>query len=413
MPRTQAGGPPPPTDQPARQALPDQLRGLALLGIAVVNMPFLAISAGGFTAASTESLPDRIAAFAIVAFAQGKFYLLFSFLFGYSLTLQLRRTGALGPYRRRLAGLAVLGVAHATLFFIGDILLSYAVLGLALLAFVRRSDRAALWAAGVAGAIGLTVLTLLALAPPMDSGGAGIVADPGVLNGAILGSFADAVGGRVAELPNALIVQAVLNWSFALAMFLLGLVAGRRGVLAAPQRFSRLWRRLLIVAGVVGLPGGLLSAWLTVGPGGGGQGDVVGVAIGFATAPALTGGYVALAALTTQRRAMRVFEPAGRMSLTGYLGESILMSAIFCGWGFGLFGRPGALIGALTAALVWGVLDLGSGWWLRRHRYGPFEWLLRAWSYGRRPGRAEPASSGERSRPEPTGSQPAAVPPPP
>ncbi|MEG9218931.1 hypothetical protein V6S72_33495, partial [Pseudomonas aeruginosa] len=71
-----------------RHPLPDQLRGLALLGIVLVNMPFLAISGtGGFLPSSTSTWYDQATAFAVVAFAQGKFYLLFSFLFGYSLTL--------------------------------------------------------------------------------------------------------------------------------------------------------------------------------------------------------------------------------------------------------------------------------------------------------------------------------------
>ena len=364
-----------------REALPDQLRGLALLGIVLVNMPFLAISTAGFTASSTSDIADRATAFLVVALAQGKFYLLFAFLFGYSLTLLLqhRTADGLRRYRRRLLGLAVLGLVHAVFFFIGDILLSYAILGTLLLLFVARSNRTALWAAAVTFAAALVVLGLLAVSTPT---GAGLVADSVDVDSAIKGSFWHGAGARFTALPEALVVQMVLNWLLSFSMFLLGLVAGRRGVLTHPERHGPLWRRLLLLAALVGVPGGFGAAWLSFGPGaGGGQRDLIAVALCFATAPALSGGYVALAALHTGSRRMRLVQPAGRMSLTGYLGESILMTAIFGGWGLGLFGEMGALRAALIAVAVWLTLDLYAGWWLRRYRYGPFEWVLRTWSY--------------------------------
>lgn len=374
-----------------REALPDQLRGLALLGIVLVNMPFLALSSAGFTPETTPGVADRVTEFVVVAFAQGKFYLLFSFLFGYSLTLLLRRRSldGLRRYRRRLVGLAVLGLGHATLFFIGDILLSYAVLGVALLWFVSRSDGTALWGAGVAYLLGLGVYVLVvigsATAGPQDPEAGGFVDDPGLLDQALLGGFWTGAAARWEALPDALIFQTALNWSLALAMFLLGLVAGRRGLLARPEEHGVLWRRLLLVAGVVGLPGGLASAYLfttaDVTTAAGAQQEVVAVALGFATAPALSGGYVALAAVTTRSRVLAWVAPAGRMSLTGYLGESILLAAIFCGWGFGLFGRLSAFPAALVALGVWLALEVFAKIWLLRYRYGPFEWVLRAWSY--------------------------------
>ncbi|MGL5861514.1 MAG: DUF418 domain-containing protein [Phycicoccus sp.] len=386
----------------ARQQLPDQLRGLALLGIVLVNMPFLAISNDGFTSESRRSVADVATEFVVVAFAQGKFYLLFSFLFGYSLTLMLR-SGTRSPgrgtatsdgdgngirrYRRRLLGLAVLGLAHAVLFFVGDILLSYAVLGMALPWFVRRGDRTALRAAALAFGCGTVVfgtLVVLAVLDPSSQDG-GFVADPTSIDGAFLGSFTDAASARAAALPGVLVALGVLNWPFALGCFLLGLVAGRRGLLARPAEHRRLWRRLLLVGSVIGLPAGVVSGLLTVDPDAGPVQQTVAVALGFAAAPLLTCGYVALAALGTSTRrggrVLAVVAPAGRMSLTGYLGESILLSAIFCGWGLGLFGQLGAFAAALVALGVWATLELLSSWWLARYRYGPFEWALRAWTH--------------------------------
>ncbi len=385
-----------------RQQLPDQLRGLALLGIVLVNMPFLALSNAGFTDASTGSLADRVTEFVVVAFAQGKFYLLFAFLFGYSLTLMLRDADADGRsrYRRRLAGLAVLGLLHAMLFFVGDILFSYAVLGLVLLVLVRRPDRSALRVAGWSLGVGLVVLTTIALlAVLVPEPGGGFVEDVDAVDAAFAGSFLDAARARADALPGVLVLLGVLNWPYALAMFCLGLVAGRRGVLAHPELFPVLWRRMGRLALVVGLPAGLLSAFLVTGFDDSSPAPVLGVALGFAAAPALTGGYVALAVRLTHGRLLRAVAPAGRMSLTGYLGESVLLSAIFCGWGLGLFGRLGAFSAALVALAVWLVLELGAHRWLRRFRYGPSEWLLRAWTLRRRPplrrepGAADPAEA--------------------
>jgi uncharacterized protein len=77
---------------------------------------------------------------------------------------------------------------------------------------------------------------------------------------------------------------------------------------------------------------------------------------------------------------MTYAEPAGRMSLTGYLGESILLAAIFCGWGLGLFGTLSLTQSLLVALGVWVALEVFAKQWLRSFAYGPFEWILRSWS---------------------------------
>jgi uncharacterized protein len=390
-----------------RQPLPDQLRGVALLGIAVVNTPFLAISINGYTPESTVGTLDRLTAFAMVAFAQGKFYLLFSFLFGYSLTLLLRRPGVEGlrRYRRRLVGLAVLGILHGVFFFLGDILLSYAILGAALLFFLPRSDRFALRTAAVSYVVALALLTLVVVSVAGEPPGTSVEAfdGSGALDEALGGSFLDGAAARAQALPGALLFLALFNYAQVFAMFLLGLVAGRRGLLATPERFRTLWTRLLALAAVVGVPLGVTAGLLAHGPGEPTVlRDVLSAAISFGSAPALTGGYVAAIALLTHHRALRLFVPAGRMSLTGYLGESIIMSAIFCGWGLGWFGRLGAFRAALVGLAVWAALDLFAHLWLKRYRFGPFEWTLRAWTYRELPTNTLPANTLRRGAPSAT-----------
>ena len=367
-----------------RQALPDQLRGFALLGIIVVNMPFLAVSNVGVWELQLSNLSDKVVAFLIVALAQGKFYLLFAFLFGYSLTLILksRSTNGVRRYLRRLIGLAVLGAGHAYLFFIGDILMSYALLGLVLLLFIGRSTRTVLFASAFSYVIGLALLALVFFETrSAENSAGGFITNPTALDEAIRGTFLDSVVGRANALPEALLVQLVINWFPALSMFLLGLAAGRVGLLSDPAKNITLWRSCVIVGVLVGLPAGITSAWLALVPEDPtGVYGIAGVVVGFALAPALSAGYVGAIALLSHRRFMSYAEPAGRMSLTGYLGESILLAAIFCGWGLGLFGALSLTKALLVALGVWIALEIFAKQWLRSFAYGPFEWTLRSWS---------------------------------
>jgi len=367
-----------------RQALPDQLRGFALLGIIVVNMPFLAVSNVGVWELQLSTLSDQVVAFLIVALAQGKFYLLFAFLFGYSLTLILktRSPDGVSRYLRRLVGLALLGAGHAYLFFIGDILMSYALLGFVLLLFMGRSTRTVLIASAISFLLGLALLALVFFESLSAANtGGGFISNPAALDQALRGSFIEAVAGRANALPEALVVQLVINWFPALSMFLLGLAAGRAGLLSEPARYTRLWRACVVVGVLVGLPAGVTSAWLALVPEDPtGIYGIAGIVVGFALAPALSAGYVGAIALLSHRRFMSYAEPAGRMSLTGYLGESILLAAIFCGWGLGLFGVLSLTQALLVALGVWVALEVFAKHWLRRFSYGPFEWVLRSWS---------------------------------
>lgn len=367
-----------------RQTLPDQLRGFALLGIIVVNMPFLAVSNIGIWEMQLSNLSDKVVAFLIMALAQGKFYLLFAFLFGYSLTLILksRSTNSIKMYLRRLVGLALLGAGHAYLFFIGDILMSYALLGLVLLLFIGRSMRTVLFASVFSYLIGLVLLTLVFFETlGTESSAGGFISDPDALDKALTGSFLDSVVGRANAIPEALLVQLFINWFPAMSMFLLGLAAGRIGLLSDPTKNKTLWRKCVIVGVFVGLPAGIASAWLALVPEDpNGVYGIAGVVVGFALAPALSAGYVGAIALLSHRRFMSYTEPAGRMSLTGYLGESILLAAIFCGWGLGLFGLLSLTQALIVALGVWIALELFAKLWLRNFAYGPFEWILRSWS---------------------------------
>lgn len=381
-----------------RQEFADELRGFALLGIIFVNAPFLGISADGFTADSVLAWYDRAAAFAVIALAQAKFYLLFAFLFGYSMHFIVKEEGATSVrrFRRRLLGLGVLGIAHAALLFVGDILFLYAVLGVTLIWMRRLSDRVVMRVAVLAGIVWLFLLTALPLAVmSVMAEPAGSFSDEEWIVASQLfnqamreGSFFEASAARISFWTLASSSIFFLNGLGVLAAFALGLVAGRRSLFARPELHRPLWQSGLRWGLSSGLCLGFLSAWLVVGPGAQvgswGLRETAGIALGFAGAPLLSWGYVSVLATMHAGgvRGLAIFRPAGRMSLSCYIGESLMLSLVFCAYGLGLFGKLNAGAVSALALGTWIALDLLAKATQSRWASGPLESLLRRFSAG-------------------------------
>ncbi|WPW29000.1 DUF418 domain-containing protein [Streptomyces atratus] len=366
----------------------DALRGFALAGILVVNVLTTAGPPGVRGGLTQVHAADGAVEWLVVLLAQSKFYLLFSFLFGYSFTLQMdsaARAGARFVPRmsRRLAGLFVLGLAHAVLLFTGDILMMYALCGLVLLAARNagpaKAWRAALWVYGVAGGFLLLVALGAALFDPGDLGES--AAAKAELTAAYRGGFTEVVGANIRALSE-IVAALPLMGGYVVAAFLVGFVAGRRQWLGAAALTDRARLRRIFLTGLaIGVPGALFSAAGMAGPLPE-RWELFGLAVGLAAAPALSAAYATglLLWFTTPSGAAtaRVLAPAGRMALTNYLTQSLVMALAFSGYGLGLYGRTGAAA-AVSGALVLYACQLAlSGWLMRRHRLGPVEWLLRA-----------------------------------
>ncbi|MGW1651121.1 DUF418 domain-containing protein [Streptomyces atratus] len=365
----------------------DALRGFALAGILVVNVLTTAGPPGVRGGLTQVHAADGAVEWLVVLLAQSKFYLLFSFLFGYSFTLQMdsaARAGARFVPRmsRRLAGLFVLGLAHAVLLFTGDILMMYALCGLVLLA-ARNAGPAKAWRAalrvyGVAGGFLLLVALGAALFDPGDLGES--AAAKAELTAAYRGGFTEVVGANIRALPE-IVAALPLMGGYVVAAFLVGFVAGRRQWLGAAALTDRARLRRIFLTGLaIGVPGAVFSAAGTAGPLPE-RWELFGLAVGLAAAPALSAAYATglLLWFTTPSGAAtaRVLAPAGRMALTNYLTQSLVMALAFSGYGLGLYGRTGAAA-AVSGALVLYACQLAlSGWLMRRHRLGPVEWLLR------------------------------------
>lgn len=375
----------------------DALRGFALLGILVVNSTFFASTFAIYEIADPAfSGPlDDLGRWIVAVFFTSKFYVLFSFLFGYSFTLQIDAAGRAGApfvprFLRRLLGLFAIGAAHAVLLWQGDILTTYAVLGLVLLALRGLSPRRAVQIAG-----GIVLLSaLFFLVAGLDEAARGATADtPERIRGATdataywRGSVGDVIAQRLSEMPATAALLLLLQAPSALAMFLLGLAAGKVRLFARTDELLPVLRRVATVCLPVGVAAGGLYAAMTLGQAGtptatfGATVDVLG-------SPVLATGYVAalLLVFRTARggRLRAVLAPAGRMALSNYVLQSLVLALLFTGYGLGLVGRLGPLaVLAVCAAIFAGQLAL-SAWWLGRHRYGPIEWALRAlttWSW--------------------------------
>ncbi|MFF0728747.1 DUF418 domain-containing protein [Streptomyces sp. NPDC004134] len=373
----------------------DVLRGFALLGILLVNAQAMAgprLDPAGGPAASRA---DEVAAWLLTMLVSGKFYLLFAFLFGYCLTrqrLSAERAGApFAPrHLRRLCCLFALGTVHGAVLFRGDILVTYAVLSLVLYAARDIALRTAVrTAAGLVAVVAAFLLTwglcTVAVAAPPDprhaaaatrAAAAAYQGEPAAVVLANLRSLRDTLGWNV------------LYGADVLAACLLGVAAGRRRLLAGTGRHRAPMVRTVACALPLGLAGGVLTAICRNGPLDARWYDV-GSAVGVLTAPALTAAYACglllLLGARPGRRVAGVLAAAGRLSLTHYLTQSLVMALVFTGHGLGWYGRHGT-VAVLAGALLLYAAQLSAGpWLLRRARYGPAEWLLRAATLARRP----------------------------
>lgn len=382
-------------EAPERQTTVDALRGFALLGILVVNIATFASTYYGMGLPDplAHSLPERLAVIVRTFVFETKFYLLFSFLFGYSFLLQkeaAQRAGrAFAPrMARRLLALWLLGVAHGVLLYQGDILTTYGVIGVALLLLHRRGDRLLL-GAGIALVVGTALLwaalsALLSFAlggGPMDLRSAYAEAASALV--AYRGTPMTVIVQHLRELSQIWWLTALVQAPTALAMFFAGFVAGRHALLADTGARLPLFRRVLAWGLVVGLPGAAFYAQSTMRVDGSVR-DFLELSVTLLTAPFLSAAYACALVLLFRTPRGRVLEswlaPAGRMALSNYLLQSAVCAWLFLAYGLRWIGATPPLAAMGIAFAIFGCQLPLSRWWMGRFAYGPVEWLLRAFT---------------------------------
>jgi uncharacterized protein len=388
----------------------DALRGFALFGILVMNMP--SFSYTNWSHLRIEQIwPGRWdqAELSVARYLfAGKFNSLFSFLFGIGFTLQLERIlrsggNGVATYLRRVAALAVFGILHHVLLWTGDILLSYAEIGLLLLVFRRASDRGLLIGsilALLAGPLSFTI-RLAFFRHGIDAKIQEWAAIERVAHEAYVhGSYFDVTRIRFADLLR----DYESGWSIPwrgqmLGTTLLGCYAGRRRYWEHLSQHRRLFVRIACVAAVVALSvdvGWHFLRPLTV-PN---KPTIAGLAISFLFSvqrPALMLVYACIFGLVMSvphlRARLMPLTVTGRMPLTNYLTQSVLCTLLFYGYGFGLFGKVRPALGFLLAIVIYGSQVVVSNLYLSRFGRGPMESLWRRLTYGkdrRSPATAEP-----------------------
>ncbi|MDR6841451.1 DUF418 domain-containing protein [Pseudoxanthomonas sacheonensis] len=387
----------PPAPARERHDLIDALRGFALGGVLMVNLASLTLYEF-LPDAARASLPtagfDAIALQAMELLVNIKFITLFSLLFGLGFSLQMERAqakGGLARFVRRLLILLAIGLIHSYFIWWGDILLTYAVVGLLLVCFRHASNRVLL-AAG---------LTLALLLPPLLSPYMREVlsewpkqaeAYAGALVAFSSPSLTEALRGNI-DMAN---WARVSNWAllcFVLGRFLLGYWAGRRGLLQYPHRHKVLIVRLFWWCLGIGVAMTVLQftqaglrqhyplldseaskflirVLLRAGP----------LALGIAYAT----GFALLFLRPWWRRGLGVLAPMGRMALTHYLSQSLIGIGLFYAIGLGIGPRWGLAGWGLAWVAIFTTQIALSHWWLARFRFGPMEWAWRSLTYGRR-----------------------------
>lgn len=354
-----------------------------MFGILTVNIWWFASAAAraGLPVNDSQQVVQSVIAFLFA----GKSYVLFAFLFGYSFVLQDSGPRFVKRMTLRLVGLIVLGLLHAALLFVGDILVTYGILGFLLLAMRAVRPRVAVRRGILLTAVGGVFLILLgALFAVAGEGAAGGSAE-GLVEQVLAGYTAgpaSVVASNLSDpqLPGTLLFQGLP----ALGAMLFGAAAARSGVLRDAAVDAAVWRRLAVWGPIVGLIGAaVMTVMLSRGTSASGTSAsvLVGLGVGTLTAPLLTATYVALI-VAWQRRApgsafLRGINSVGRIALTNYLFQSLAMAVVFTGYGFGLMETLSGLqiVGVILA--IYTVQVVASTLWLRSHRYGPAEWLLR------------------------------------
>ncbi len=361
----------------------DIIRMAALIGICVVNVPFMAMPVESVFI-PPDSLHDKFAAFFVECFFQLKFFILFSFIFGWGMAIQARSAESRGEsfarrYFRRMAGLAMLGIGHAILVFSGDILLLYAILGSFFWLTKGYSPKTlikiSIWMLPLSMlclTLFLTVLTIVSAsesaALPMF-GGAGLG-----------GSFTEATEARILDWPFTFSFLFFLQSPLAFGAFTAGLAAAKTDFFSQNSDGFNLLRRNLPLLLMIALPLNTLYALVTGGviPDSYAVLSLLSFILIAVGAPALSAVYLYLfIKLSRIVNVPDLLVLAGRNSLSSYVLQGVLAGLVFGSYGLGYFnsfGHAALLPVALAIGLIAMIL---VGTYARLFGRGPLEPVLR------------------------------------
>lgn len=388
----------------------DILRGIALLGICLANYPVFSLyifqTPETLATMPTASIDKWVDYFHFI-FIDGKFYSLFSLLFGIGFSIILLRTKAkalgLSVFYRRIVILILMGLAHSLLLWQGDILLLYGLIGLILPLFRNVTNRNLIlfWALLILFPILMDLIKVVSenrwnVSKPMER--MAMVADAayGITDTNWRTWFMD--HPKYVDLLK--YNQSGILWRYqellennrffkVLGMFLLGLYVGKNLIYRKMEENKSLLKKVQIWGFSIGLPISVTYAFLEL--------DDHRLPEAFALMD--TAAYVfsvvplSLAYTSTiciwflkgsHSKLLKLFSAPGRMALTNYILQTLLGILIFYGIGFGMGGTTGLIYVILIALGVYGLEMVFSHFWLKYFNYGPLEWIWRQLTYGKR-----------------------------
>jgi uncharacterized protein len=368
----------------ARDPAPDVLRGFALLGIIMVNLAFFSNDPSeGIGKESMSGIVNSIAGFLVFTLFEGKFFLIFSFLFGYSSHYIIGHNGKNTPrWIRRAVVLIIFGALHFSLLWHGDILFLYGSLGLILTLFFKRSDKfIKIWATSIYATFSLFMILLALLAQvypePIKSNP---IADAftQVMQS---GGYLDSIPARIDIWTQTIALELLIQGAPVFVAFLLGLLAARKSALSSGSKVLRLDVMTKYGLGL-GLPIQVLAGIIfTVNENSINRSESLYfwmLVLSLIFAPLLSMGYIGLILKQLEKSNQWLMQLSfpGRMSLTNYIFQSLVLSLIYGPWGLGLYQKIEFWISFLIAILIWFSLLLISKFWLTGFSKGPAEWLL-------------------------------------
>lgn len=385
-----------------RVDLIDILRGFALLGILLVNF-------WGSSSDAANRL-DKIVSDVLDIGISSSFYPLFSFLFGLGFAMQLLRArergaGVMNLYLRRMLALFLIGTFHAVVIWDGDILVHYSLLGLLLIPLHRLRDRW-LWPVVLVPLVlslwGERVRAFTAGASGPAAAETSLLRDmeEGARNWGFTNIEERYEVDRAASRAEAFNSAITVRWrqytarvrrlfsrnfflSDILAFFVLGLIIGRRRILQEASRHKRLLAITAAVALVACVAGTIVT--YVVKPENrvfdrlGWYGNDYGATLFYIA-------FISLAVTSWPRGAafLRPLSAVGRIGLSNYLLQSVMMTVLFSRYGLALADPPTSLWVVINLLFFLTVQIPLSLWWVARFRFGPAEWVWRTMTYGTR-----------------------------
>ncbi|WP_258806686.1 DUF418 domain-containing protein [Pseudidiomarina sp. CB1] len=407
-----------PITQRERIQMLDVIRGFALLGILLMNIEYFQRPMTAMLFGLDQSLEgiDKGVGWTVFTFVQGKFYTMFSLLFGIGFVIFCDRAKEKQHPRprllflRRASVLALFGWLHIYFFWGGDILLTYAICALFLVLFINKPAQS-LWKWGI-GIYLLPIIVVWLAAVGLHFA----LQDPATANEVLTdmrqsqaaikdfvvqantiyaeGSWQQIIDIRSEELSKMYGTGGMFFFlPTLLGIFLIGASFARSGVFTSFDKHPTAYKHLLRWGLLLGLPAALYTGFYNTNPNMllPNLDSAFGFTIAAVASLGLCFAYMSIIALALRgaQRAkrehwLRHLAPAGRMALTNYLMHSIVFTTLFYGYGFAMYGEISRSMATALAIGLWLLQLPMSKWWLNRFRFGPCEWLWRTLTYGQR-----------------------------